>query len=141
MRTPARPLPDAIVRWTRRARYFRWLDFLVGWLIVWGGVALALPRLTLEVGAVTALVLVVGLAFVPLLGVRWRPVSGWVGLRVSRRLRPGDRAWWVTPNGGVAVLVTARRRTRLTIATAQQRESEVLTVRRTRALVIPATDV
>ena len=141
MRTPARPLPESIGTWMTRARYLRWLDAAAAWIALWIAIALALPRANFDVEALIALLLLALLVFVPLLRVRWRPVSAWVGLRVSRRLRPGDRAWWVTPHRSEPVMVTARRGTRVTFATASPGESEVLTVRRTRTFIVPAGGV
>jgi len=71
--------------------------------------------------------------------VLWRPVSGSVGLAVSRRLQPGDRAWYVRASHADPVLVTARHGTRMSIATPDRDEpDEVLSVRRTRVLLLPA---
>ena len=141
MRTPARPLPESMATWMTRARYLRWLDAVAAWMALWIVIALALPDRKLDVEALIALVVLGCLVFVPSLRVRWRPLSGWVGLRVSRRLRPGDRAWWVTPHRSEPVMVTARHGTRVTFATAQPDASEVLTVRRTRTLIVPVGDV
>jgi hypothetical protein len=46
-------------------------------------------------GARPLLALVALLTAAPPLRVRWRPVSGLVGVLVSRPLRPGDQAWYV----------------------------------------------
>src|SRR5262249_58353232 len=67
----------------------------------------------------------------------WRPVSAGVGLAVSRGLRVGDRAWYVRPDRVDLVIVTARHRTRLVIATPGFDADEGLSVRRTRVLVLP----
>ena len=141
MRSPIRPLPESIAQWMERARYLRWLDAAMGWLVVWVIVAFGGSRPRPLVGAVLAAAGVVLLALVPPLRIRWRPVSGWMGLAVTRRLRPGDRAWWVQPHRSESVVVTARRGLRLTIALARHGESEVLRVRRTRTLIVPADDI
>jgi hypothetical protein len=138
MRTPIRPLPDAISRWMWRARVLRWLDAAVAWIVLWLGVAVVFPRPAFEAEALVALALLAVFALVRPLRTRWRPVSAWVGLAMTRRLRPGDRAWWVRPHRSESVVVTARRGTRLTIATARHGEAEVVSVRRTRTLIVPA---
>ncbi|MBI2207644.1 MAG: hypothetical protein HYU41_27750 [Candidatus Rokubacteria bacterium] len=141
MRTPIRLVPDAIARWMSRARYLRWLDAIAAWLGLWAVVAYTFPRASFTVAAVAALAAVVALSLVLPIRVRWRPVTGWVGLTVSRSLRPGDRAWWVQPHRSESVVVTALHGVRVTIAMAHHGESEGLTVRRTRALIVPADDV
>lgn len=140
MRTPIRHVPEAIARWMSRARYLRWLDAVAAWLLVCGAVAYAFPRASFTVDAVAALAGVVAGSLVLPIRVRWRPVTGWVGLTVSRALRPGDRAWWVQPHRSESVVVTACHGVRVTIAMAHHGEAEGLTVRRTRALIIPADD-
>lgn len=137
MRTPIRPLPDAIARWASRVRYLRWLDALAAWLALWALLALALS-LPLQAQAVLSAAVVGLLALPPPLRLRWRPVSGAVGVRVSRNLRPGDRAWYVVPGRAEAVIVTARRRLRLVVARPGQGPAEGIEVRRTRVLVVPA---
>ena len=68
---------------------------------------------------------------------RWRPISGWVGVIVSRPLRPGQRAWFVRDGHADAVLITGRRGLRLSFAAPALGEAETLTVRRTRVFLIP----
>ena len=84
-----------VQKWMARARYLRWLDAALAWL----GVALALEAAAgrMTAGAVTlaGAGLVALLAALTPLRVRWRPISGAVGVLVSRALRPGDRAWYV----------------------------------------------
>lgn len=138
MRTPIRPLPESVARWMWWARYLRWSDAAVATLAVWGAIAFAGSRPRPLLGAVAALAVVGLLSRVPLLRARWRPASGWVGWLVTRRLRPGDRAWWIQTHRCESVVVTARRGRRLTIALAGYGESEVLRVRRTRTLIVPA---
>lgn len=140
MRSPMRPVPESLDRWISRARFLRWVDAAVAGVVLWAVVAAALPRPAPTVAALAALVLLVLLARVPLFRVRWRPASACVGVAMTRRLRPGDRAWWIQSQRVEAVVVTARRGLRLTIATARHRESEGLSVRRTRALIVPADD-
>lgn len=137
MRSPIRPLPELINRWISRLRYLRWLDGLVAWLAL-GTTALwfveslsAGPALVLA-AAVVALGLVV-----PPVRTRWRPVSGPVGLIASRRLRPGDRAWYVRAGEADLVLVTARHGIRMVIAKPGDL-AEGLSVRRTRVLLLRA---
>src|SRR5438093_1622389 len=43
MRSPLRPLPAAVTRWTATARVLGWLDALAAYLAIWGGAAVALP--------------------------------------------------------------------------------------------------
>jgi len=138
MRSPIQPIPVALQQWMRRARYLRWLDAGAAWLaLVVGlqllaGIAVGGPLLA-AAGAVTAL----GAWLAPL-RVRWRPVSGLVGVRVSRTLRPGDRAWYVRGERADVVIVTARHGMRLSIAAPELGAAESLSVRRTRVLVVPA---
>ena len=139
MRTPIRPVPHAVERWASRVRYLRWLDALIAWLALWALLALALP-LPVEAQVVLATAAVGLLALLPPLRLRWRPVSGAIGVRLSRGLRPGDRAWYVVPGRAEAVIVTARRRLRLVVARPDQGPAEGLEVRRTRVLVLrPST--
>jgi hypothetical protein len=55
-------------------------------------------------------------------------------------LAPGDRAWYVRPDGPELVIVTARRRLRLTVAVPGRGAAEGLSVRRTRVLVLAADE-
>ena len=135
--TPLRPLPDGIARWSAWAGRLRALDALVAWAVVWGLAGL----MGLRPGTVTAgasVVVVAGLAVIAALRTRWRPVSGPVGLWVSRMLSPGDRAWHVRAEGPELVIVTARRGLRLTVAVPGRGAAEGLSVRRTRVLVLDA---
>lgn len=136
MRTPIRAVPYSVERWTTRVRYLRWLDALAAWVFLWGVVALWLER-DADVEGVLAAIGVGLLALVRPIRVSWRPVSAWVGLNVSRGLRPGDRAWYVTPGRAELVIVTARRRRRLVVARPGLGPAEGLEVRRTRVLVVP----
>lgn len=137
MRTPIKPLPEAIVRWTRRARWLRWLDALAAWFILWASTAILLRGVDGRISALLATVLLAAGASVSLLRVRWRPISAWVAFVVSQPLRPGDRAWHVRPREAELVVVTARRGLRMVIAQAQG-PAEGIAVRRTRVWLLPA---
>jgi hypothetical protein len=139
-RTPEKPLPMAIVRWGRRLTLLRWLDAALAWLTVWVTVMVALPGAALDASALVALVVVVAGVIVPPLRDSWRPASGAVGLAISSGLRPGDLAWYVDANGSTRVLVTGRRGIRLVVAQGNRDAHEGHSVRRTRALLIPASD-
>lgn len=133
-----KPVPERVARWMARVRWFRRLDALVAWAGLWGLGAAVLARGLAAEAAGLALILV-GLGFVVRpLRTRWRPLSGWMGLAMSRGLHPGDRAWYVRPHQADLVLVTARHRARLVIAAPNLAKDEGLTVRRTRVLVLPA---
>src|SRR3989442_127988 len=86
MRSPLKPLPAAVARWTVTARILRWLDALAAWLGVWAGAALALPSASRESLALLAVLVIALGALARPLRARWRPVSGVVGLAVSARL-------------------------------------------------------
>jgi hypothetical protein len=89
--------------------------------------------------AVASLIVVALGVLVRPLRVFWRPLSGSVGLVLSRRLQPEDRAWYVRSRHADPVLVTARNGARMRIATPDLEEpDEVLSVRRTRVLLLPA---
>ena len=138
MRSPLRPLPAPVERWTTAARALRWLDALASWRAIWGVLAIALPSASdVSLAAVSALVVVLG-ALVRPLRARWRPLSGVVALMLSSRLAPSDHAWYVRPGHAGRVLVTARHRTRVVIVRLADEGSEGLGVRRTRVLLVPA---
>ncbi len=138
MTTPMNPVPALVARWMARVRWFRWLDACVAWAGLWCLCGAVLGRGLAGPAAGLALLLVgLGLWVRPL-RTRWRPLSGWVGLVMSRGLHPGDRAWYVRPHQADLVLVTARHGARLVIARPNLAEDEGLTVRRTRVLVLPA---
>lgn len=137
MRTPIKSLPQDIDHWVGRARWLRSLDALAAWLILWAGLSLLLPGFSGSGhAAVAAVVVAIGIAISPV-RVLWRPVTGWIALRVSQPLRPGDRAWLVRGDGADLVLITARRGLRMVVAQAQE-SAEGITVRRTRVLLLPA---
>jgi len=135
--SPTSPVPVAVERWLSRSRYVRWIDALAAWLISSVITASLLPWLS--AGLVTLIsvgVLVLGM-MLPSIRSRWRPVSGWIGLSVSRPLRPGDRAWFVRDGRADPVLITARHGLRLSIALPNRGEAETISVRRTRVLLVP----
>jgi hypothetical protein len=142
MRTPIRPVPDGVARWVVWARALRWLDALVAWPLSGAVVSLAASQAFAgsEVSAAAlaslAAVPVVVLALVAPVRRWWRPVSGAVGLRLSRTLGPGDRAWYIRPGAAELVVVTSRRGARVTIAA--RGGAEGIRVRRTRVLLVPA---
>lgn len=137
MRTPIRATPGAVVRWVSRLGWLRWLDAALAWGALWIVLMAVLGADLASQGAVVALGLVgLGLAIRPVRG-RWRPITGWVGLTVSRRLRPGDRAWYIGAREARLVLVTARHGTRLVIARPDLAGDEGMSVRRTRVLLLP----
>ena len=138
MGTPIRPLPEGIARWSARVRWLRRLDALAAGVVVWGLVAARLPDLGAGLQAATAGVVVGLLGAIAPVRLRWRPISGSVGLWVSRMLGPGDRAWYVRPEAPELVIVTARRGLRLTVAVPGRGAAEGLSVRRTRVLLLGA---
>ena len=140
MGTPIRPLPEGIARWSTRARWLRRLDVLAAGVLVWGLVAVRLPDLGAGLQAAAAGAVVGLLGAIPLIRLRWRPISGPVGLWVSRMLMPGDRAWYVRPEAPEVVIVTARRGLRLTVAVPGRGAAEGLSVRRTRVLLLGADE-
>jgi hypothetical protein len=137
MATPTPPIPATVERWISRSRYLRWLDALAAWIVLLVVVAELLPALPGGTVALSALALLaLGVMLRPL-RIRWRPVSGWVGLAVSRSLRSGHQAWFVRDGRADTVLVTARRGVRLSIAAPDLGEAETLSVRRTRVFLVP----
>lgn len=135
MTTPMRPVPYSVARWIGRRRWLRWADALLAWTLLWIGCAVLLGSARLEAAAVLALVLLGAAAAVPAMRVRWRPISGWVGLRISRGLRPGDRAWYLGARDATVVVVTAHHGVRLVIARPDLQD-EGLSVRRTRVFLL-----
>ena len=138
MTTPIRTVPDSVARWISRMWCLRWVDAAVAWIGLWGGLSLVLGSELASHAAVLSLTfLCLGLLIRPIRS-SWRPISGWVGLAVSRGLRPGDRAWYVRSRDADLVLVTARHGARLVIVSPDLAHNEGLHVRRTRVLLIPA---
>ena len=138
MTTPSKPLPEDVERWITWARWLRATDALAAWVAI-SLVLASIPGLV-SAGQAAALGFVLAsLAFLARpLRLHWRPVSAAVGLIVSRSLHPGDRAWYVRSHRADLVLVTACHGVRLVIAPSDVDGDEVLSVRRTRVLVLPA---
>ena len=122
-----------------RLRWLRWGDALVGWLALLLGLGLWLPRLPSQAAMGLAAGLLFAGALIPRLRQRWRPLTATTTLLVSRRLRPGDRAWFVHGSDADLVLVTARHGFRAVIAHPHHDAAEGLSVRRTRVLLLPAS--
>jgi hypothetical protein len=137
MRTPLRPLPARVARWRTYARWLRWSDAVVAWLIVLTVATAWWPGPHLADRALLAAVVIVLAALIPVVRIRWRPVSGAVGLALSGALRPGHRAWYVRASSAEPVLITGRRGLRLVIARPDQGTAEGISVRRTRVLLVP----
>jgi len=138
MTTPIKPLPEEVDRWIMWARWLRWADAGAAWLGLWG-VLVSMPGIFSAGQAVVLSIALVGFGFLTRqIRLHWRPVSAWVGLMVSRGLRAGDRAWYVRSQRADLVLVTARHGVRLVIAPSDVDGDEVLSVRRTRVLLLPA---
>jgi hypothetical protein len=137
MTTPMRPVPDTVVAWIGRRRWFRVGDALLAWALVFAAAAVGLGPTRLEAAAIVAVVVVWLASRIQPLRVRWRPLTGWVGLRLSRGLRAGDRAWYLAREASL-VVVTARHGVRVVIARPDLVEDEVISVRRTRVFLLPA---
>jgi len=140
MATPTAPLPNAVETWISRSKYLRWIDAVAAWLVLVVVAAEMLPELPAAADALIALAATVLGTLMQPFRLRWRPVSGWVGLVASRSLRAGHRAWFVRDGRADPVLITARRGLRLAIAAPNLGESETLSVRRTRVFLIPRAD-
>ena len=138
--TPIRPLPERIARWTTRARWLRWVDALVAWIVVEGLVVAMLSGLPPGGPVAIAGTLVAVLGLIPPIRRGWRPASGLVGLRLSRTLVPGDRAWYLRPGAADLVIVTGRQGLRLTIAAPGRGAAEGMSVRRSRVLLLSADE-
>ena len=103
------------------------------------GLSLLFPRVPAETAMVIAAGLLVAGSLILRVRSGWRPLSGTTTLVVSRRLRPGDRAWFVHGSDADLVLVTARHGFRLIIARPGHDAAEGVSVRRTRVLLLPAS--
>jgi len=137
MTTPTRPVPVAVEQWIARSKYLRWIDGLSAWpgagAFSGGGDAPAVDRTACaDVGGAARAGRAASSAEDSL-----APISGWIGLAVSRSLRPGDRAWFVRDGRADSVLVTARHGVRLSIALPNLGEVESISVRRTRVFLVP----
>jgi hypothetical protein len=139
MTTPMRPVPDGVLAWVQRRRWLRWCDAVVAWAVLWGVWMLLRGPAYPQAAALVTLALVVAGGWIHTVRIRWRPISGWVGLHLSRDLRPGDRAWYIAGEAS-RVVVTARRGTRMVIARPDLVEDEVIRVRRTRVFLFPADE-
>jgi hypothetical protein len=138
MTTPMRPVPADVDRWLGRRRWLRWADALLAWLLLAALALLLLGPERSDLAAGLALALVIAGVWLQPLRVRWRPITGWVGLRMSRDLRPGARAWYLGAHEATLVVVTARRGVRLVIARPGLAQDEGMSVRRTRVFVLAA---
>jgi hypothetical protein len=141
MRTPLRPFPEDVNRWVRRAGRLRWLDALAAWLIVWGVFVGLRPATDWTALGILALLVVGPASAVPPLRRRWRPVSAAVAVALGWRLRPGDRAWQVWPDGARPVLVTSTRWRHVVVAGLVRDSGEGSALPRTRVLLVPASRV
>jgi hypothetical protein len=139
MRSPIRPVPQIVLRWSGRARRLRWADAALAWLVMWVGILALQPTADPTALGVLAAVLVLPAVAIPPLRRRWRPVSAAVALALSWRVRPGDRAWYVNADGARLVLVTSRRWLHVVVAGVVQDSAEGITLRRTRGFLVPAT--
>ena len=139
MRSPIRPVPQIVHRWGARARRLRWADAALAWLVVWAGILALRPGADLAAVGVLAAVLVLPPMAIPPLRRRWRPVSAAVALILSWRVRPGDRAWYVSVDGARLVLVTSGRWLHVVVAGVVQDSAEGIALRRTRGFLVPAT--
>ena len=122
-----------------RLRWLRWGDALLGWLVLLLGLSLLFPRVPAQTAMAVAAGLLLAGSLILRVRLGWRPLSGTTTLVVSRRLRPGDRAWFVHGSDADLVLVTARHGFRLIIARPGHDAAEGLSVRRTRVLLLPAS--
>jgi hypothetical protein len=131
-------MPDSVASWIWRMWWLRGVDAAIAWLVLWSGLNLVpAPALASHPAILSLAFLCLGLLIRPMRA-SWRPISGWVGLAVSRGLRPGDRAWYVRAGEADLVLVTARRRARMVVARPDLGRDEGLNVRRTRVILLPA---
>jgi hypothetical protein len=137
MRTPLRPFPEDVTRWMRQARRLRWLDALTAWLAAWAILVGIRPATDWTALGVLAFVVVAPAAAIPPLRRRWRPVSAAVALALGWRLRPGDRAWQVWPEGARPVLVTSARWRHVVVAGLVRDSGEGSALLRTRVLLVP----
>lgn len=137
MTTPMRPVPDDVLSWIGRRRWLRRADGLLAWVILVAAGTAVFGAEHVQALGVVALILVVAAGMSPL-RLRWRPISGWVGLRLSRGLRAGDRAWYVSAREAMLVVVTGCHGVRLVIVRPDLGQDEGLSVRRTRVFLIAA---
>lgn len=138
MTTPIRPVPAPVASWIRRMWWLRAADAAVAFVVLWGGLGVAAAAALASHAAILSLALLCLGVLIRPVRASWRPISGWVGLTVSRGLRPGDRAWYVRAGEADLVLVTARHGARMVIARPDLGHDEGLNVRRTRVVLLPA---
>lgn len=139
MTTPIRAVPVSVARWISRMWWLRCAHAAVASVCLWSAsVSILAPAFGSYAAVLSLIPLGLGVMIRPI-RVRWRPISGWVGLVVSRSLRPGDRAWYVRSREADLVVVTARHGARLVIARSDLDHNEGLNVRRTRVLLIPGS--
>ncbi|MGH7331240.1 MAG: hypothetical protein ACREKS_00555, partial [Candidatus Rokuibacteriota bacterium] len=105
-------------------------------LLLWLALTSWPGRLAPVPGALAALLIMGILATVSPLRLRWRVVSGAVGLWTSRTIAVGDRAWCIGPGSARRVIVTARHGPRVTVAMIDGDAAEGVRVRRTRVLLV-----
>ena len=122
-----------------RLRWLRLGDALLGWLVLLLGLSLLFPGVPSQTAMVIAAGLLLAGSLIFRVRLGWRPLSGTTTFVVSRRLRPGDRAWFVHGSDADLVLVTARHGLRLVIARPGHDAVEGVSVRRTRVLLLPAS--
>src|SRR5262249_20738818 len=108
MTTPTGHMPESIGRWISRVWWLRCADAVAAWIGLWAGLTLAPGTEWLSHAAVVSLAFLILGALIRPIRSSWRPISGWVGLTMSRGLRPGDRAWYVRSGEADLVFVTAR---------------------------------
>ena len=136
MSTPSVPLPAVVEKWISRSSHLRLVDAVAAWVILFLVVLQYMPAQSPATAVVISVsLLVVGLLVRPL-RMRWRPVSAWVGVMVSRSLRPGDRAWFIRHDHADPVVITGRRGFTMSIGAPSIGEAETITVRRTRVLLV-----
>src|SRR5439155_19828529 len=113
VRFTPRSAPRSVVRWMSRGGWLRTLDAAIAWLCLWGAISGLLGLGSARAALILAAALVGLGAVIRPVRVRWRPVTGSVGIAVSRGLRPGARAWYVREREADLVLVTVGHGRRL----------------------------
>src|SRR5260370_42345264 len=113
MTPPIRAVPDSVARWISRMWWLRCADAVVAWVCLWSGsVSILAPAFGRRAAVLSVSPLDLGVMLRPV-RVRWRPVSGWVGLAVRRGLHPGDRAWYARARVADLVSLAGRDGSRL----------------------------
>jgi hypothetical protein len=130
-------VPGSVLSRAGRWRRTRWLDGVAAWILASDAmVALDPDRSPAALGVAIAVVIALATPIGPLRR-RWRPISALMTFVRSFWLRPGDRAWLVTPDDVVPVTVTAGRWTQIVIVGAAPNPTEGIAVRRSRTLLLP----